>query len=323
MTPRADCRPLPASISGRPFAAAKALEVGVTPSRLRGNDLKRVFHGVVAPVDWGVDSLALARAFAVKMLPTQCFSHATAAVLHGMRLPRAVQQSRLLHVMTEGGGRSIRGKNIVGHVGRSATTLHEGLRLATPLAAWCQLAATFSVDDLVVAGDGLVSRQNPTVTMAEMLDAVDERQGSRGYSKLKEAIAYVRPNSDSAPETILRLLLVRAGLPEPMVNVPIHNREGKVTAHADLAFPEFRIVLEYDGDQHRTNPDQYYIDIDRLQRIMREGWHVIRVNRRHMQEKQHVIRLVREALADAGWSSPKRGRKRLSVSDSSSRSGSR
>ena len=114
----------------------------------------------------------------------------------------------------------------------------------------------------------------------------------------------MRPNTDSAPETVLRLLLVRARLPEPMVNVPIRNREGKVTAHADLAFPNFRIVLEYDGDQHRTDADQYYIDIDRLQRITREGWQVIRVNRRHMQDKRQVVRLIGEALADAGWVSP-------------------
>jgi hypothetical protein len=246
------------------------------------------------------------------MLLTQCFSHVTAAILHGMRLPRGAQQNPILHVMTEGGARSLRVKGVAGHVGRSETVLLNGLRLATPLAAWCQLGGTFSIEDLVIAGDGLVARKHPVVSMSQMLDAVDARKGSRGYSKLKEAIAFVRPNTDSAPESALRLLVVRAGLPEPMVNVPIRNREGKVTAHADLAFPEFSIVLEYDGDQHRTDAQQYYIDIDRLQRIMREGWHVIRVNRRHMQDKQQVARLVREALSDAGWASANRGRKTAS-----------
>jgi len=156
-----------------------------------------------------------------------------------------------------------------------------------------------------------VSRKNFLVTVSEMQDAVDERQGTRGYSRLKEAMALVRPNTDSAPETMLRLLVVRAGLPEPMVNAPIRNREGKVTAHADLAFPNFRIVLEYDGDQHRTDADQYYIDVDRLQRIMREGWHVIRVNRRHMHNKRQLVRLIGEALVDAGWASLERSRQKI------------
>lgn len=315
MSTRAHLRtPLPDAMVDRPWAASRAQELGVTPSRLRGSDLKRVFHGVVAPIGWGGDCLSLATAFAVRMQPTQFFSHSTAAVLQGMRLPLTVQQNPTLHVMTEGGARSLRVRGIAGHVGRSETVLLDGLRLATPLAAWCQLAAIISIDDLIVAGDGLVARKHPLVTMSHMLDAVEARKGSRGYCKLREAIALVRPHTDSAPESQLRVLIVRAGLPEPMVNVPIRSREGKVTAHADLAFPEFRIVLEYDGDQHRTDAHQYYIDIDRLQRIMREGWHVIRVNRRHMQDKRQVARLVGEALTDAGWISANRGREAASSS---------
>jgi len=70
-------------------------------------------------------------------------------------------------------------------------------------------------------------------------------------------------------------------------------------AHADLAYPEFNLVLEYDGDQHRTDKDQYYLDVKRLERITREGWRVIRINRQHMASPSALAALIREALDDA------------------------
>lgn len=309
--PREFARPLPESIRGRPSTAQNALRLGVSASRIRGRDLRHAFHGVIVPVDWGEDCLSLARAYAVKMLTNQYFSHATAAVLHDMRLPRAMQLRPGLHVTTAGGSRALRGKQILGHVGNAETIIRGGLRLATPLATWCQLGSMLNLDDLVIAGDGLLSRKDPTVTMAELQNAVAAWQGSRGYRNLLDALSRVRARTDSARETMLRLLVVRAGLPEPMVNVPVRNREGRVVAHADLAFPEFNLVLEYDGDQHRTDQTQYYIDIDRLERITREGWRVIRINRKHMQDRSQLARVIGEALADAGWNPPKPRRKGL------------
>ena len=99
---------------------------------------------------------------------------------------------------------------------------------------------------------------------------------------------------------MLRLLIVRAGMPEPMINAPVRSRAGRVVAHADLAYPEFNLVLEYDGDQHRTDRSQYYIDIDRLERITREGWRVIRINLKHMANAATLAATIREALVDAG-----------------------
>ena len=277
-----------------------ARDLGVSPSRLRGADVRHIFHGVVVPVNWGEDCLSLARAYASKMHATHYFSHETAAILHGMRLPRRVQLSSKLHVTTMGGGRPVRGKGIQGHVGASATALRGGLRLATPLEAWCQLGSLLSIEELVIAGDGLVSRKNPSATMSEMQSAVESRQGTRGCQNLRDALGYVRERTDSARETMLRLLIVRAGMPEPMINAPVRSRAGRVVAHADLAYPEFNLVLEYDGDQHRTDRSQYYIDIDRLERITREGWRVIRINLKHMANAATLAATIREALVDAG-----------------------
>ena len=294
-------RALPSAIRGRPVTPVAAAASGVSRSRMRASDLKTAFRGVLVPSSWGDDPVSLAHAFAVKMSPDQSFSHTTAAILQGMRVPQVMLQKAEIHVMSTVHGRPPRDCRVTGHRSSAPTMKFDGLRVTTPLATWCLLAQSLTLDDLIIAADGLVCRKNPAATMAELHDAVAGWRGARGYRKLSEALLHVRERTDSARETTLRLLLIRGGLPEPLINAPIRNRAGLVVAHADLAYPSFRLVVEYDGDQHRTDQAQYYVDIDRLERITREGWRVIRINRRHMQDPRRLENLVRQALVEAGW----------------------
>ena len=241
----------------------------------------------------------MAMAYATKMQSDQWFSHVTAGVLHGMRLPLSLQRREEIHVTVGAGSRAPRGRRIRGHVGAADVIVVRGLRVVTAVTAWCQLGLMLSNDELVIAADGLVARKDPVTTMANLRRAVAGWQGRRGYQNLLAAMPLVRERTDSARETMLRLLILRAGMPEPIINGPIRSRAGSVVAHADLAYPEFNLVLEYDGDQHRTDKDQYYLDIKRLERITREGWRVIRINRQHMASPTALAAVIREALDDA------------------------
>lgn len=294
--------PLPGPLRGKPHVARVALECGVTPSRLRASDLRHMFHGVIVPQGWGMDVTSLAQAYAQKMTSEQCFSHATAAILWGMRLPRSMMERQELHVTIRPPHRAPRGCFVRGHVGTYDAVRVNGLRVTTLVATLCQLAPMLSRDDLVIAADGLLARKSPRATMAELQAAVDDWHGRRGFRQLRDAMVFVRERTDSARETMLRLLIVRAGMPEPMINVPVRSRAGRIVAHADLAYPEYNLVLEYDGDQHRTDRAQYYIDINRLERITREGWRVIRINLKHMANPTSLAAVIREALVDGGHS---------------------
>lgn len=296
---RDSAAPLPVSLRGQPYVARAGLELGITPARLRAADLEHIFHGVIVPRGWGRDVSSLAQAYATKMSLGHCFSHSTAAVLSGMRLPLAMRERSELHVTTGPSQRAPRGHFIRGHTGSPDTFMLGNLRVTTPVATLRQLGSMMSLEDLVIVSDGLLSRKAPRATMTELIAAVDGWHGQRGFRQLQAAMVLVRERTDSARETMLRLLIVGAGMPEPMINVPIRSRAGRVVAHADLAYPEHNLVLEYDGDQHRTDRAQYYIDIGRLERITREGWRVIRINLTHMASPSVLASLIREALADA------------------------
>ena len=220
-----------------------------------------------------------------------------------MRLPE--WHSAQLHVTYRNGARAMRRPGVVGHV--EATTLAHvhitpsGVPASAPVDAWCESAALLTSDELIVMGDGLVSRRNPVATLARLSAAVDARSGRRGTARLRIALHSIRANSDSARETMLRLAVTREGFPEPEVNAPLRDKAGRVIAHGDLVWPEFRVVVEYEGRQHAENPEQFAIDIRRLNRIAEAGYRVIRVDRQLMAARAQLVRTIASALATGGW----------------------
>ena len=268
---------LPSGLDAPAFTVGDAMARGVTLRRLRARDLAAPFRG--ARTREAVEEFeSRARALYPLLSVDQVLSHTTAATLHGLPLPRRGEDGPL-HVTTLGGGRAMRRDGVVGHRAEArAVEMVRGLSATSPLATWCDLATMLPLDDLIAVGDSLVRRKGPIATTSELVAAVEACQG-RGVRRLREALALVRPNTDSARETLLRLATVRAGFPEPIPNMPIRNEFGVVIAHGDLVWPAEKVVLEYEGEQHATDPRQFAIDIERINELEDLGWRVIRVDR--------------------------------------------
>ena len=170
-----------------------------------------------------------------------------------------------------------------------------------PVDTWCAMATLLPLDELVMMGDALVRRQNPFATLEELAVGVRRTSGHRGAKILREALALVRPGVDSPKETELRLRIVRAGFPEPEVNARLVNRYGAFMAFGDLAYRKYRVLIEYDGGQHRDDEAQFHRDIDRLDDVVEEDWRVIRVDKSHLRRRATLVGRIRTALLAAGW----------------------
>lgn len=72
------------------------------------------------------------------------------------------------------------------------------------------------LDDLIAAGDGLLTGRHPLATPTEITGGVLHYVGKRGYRGLREAGVLIRPRVESRRETFLRLFLVRCRFPEPV-----------------------------------------------------------------------------------------------------------
>lgn len=74
-------------------------------------------------------------------------------------------------------------------------------------------------------------------------------------------------------ESRLRLLLVRGGLPRPEAQVSVQDARGVLLGRLDLYYPQARLGLEYDGENHR---DRLTADNQRQNRLLEAGIHLLR-----------------------------------------------
>lgn len=295
--------PLPTPLDLYPFHVREAIALGVDPARLRRRDLVAPFHGIrsVAPVATVAERCA---AYLPLLSEQQCFSHATAAVLWGMWLPRRLRGTGEIHVTSVGVAREPRRPGVRGHrvsPGSLGLGMLGGIPLTAPVETWRLLSADLTVAELVEAGDSLVRRQAPLAAIDELAQAVRRHAGRRGADSLARSFSHVRSGADSPRETRLRLLLVRAGLPEPVVNLVVSKPGAAQTIFGDMVFPEYKVIAEYDGHQHRDDPRNYAADVLRLETLAREGWTVIRVLAEHFADPVGIVARVEGALRAHGW----------------------
>lgn len=284
--------PIPSHLNGASFLSGDSDFHGLGRGRLRGRDVGHPFHGAYC-VGIDLDSvLGLCRAFEPVMVAGQFFSHFTAALLFGVPLPEWVLPSPL-HVVTLAARAATsksapRYRGVVGHVFVDVgmtTGLQIGLPVVGVADLWFQLASVLSREDLVAAGDYLISgrrqwggsRQQPLATLAALEAAVARSARRRGTITANWALSRLRIDVDSRPESLLRLVLVAEGFPEPGINIPTLVDDGKLTLHADLTWREWKIVLEYEGEEHRLNKRRFRSDISRREKFETAGWRVIRV----------------------------------------------
>jgi len=268
--------PLPDPLSSRPFSRRDAERARVPSGRLRNKDVVRPFRGVQA-TSLPISVEERCRAYAVRMRPGEFFTHVTAAQLHGLPLPAALEHHERVHVGALHPAGAPIGRGVVGHRLRVPPRLVdlEGLSVVDAVDAWCQLAPALALDDLVIAADFVLTQRGAAARLD--LRAAAERPGRPAGGKLLRALPETRPGSRSPGETRTRLVLVRAGIPEPELNAPILDRRGSLLGHGDLVWRRPRVVVEYEGDQHRTDRAQFRYDIERYEQFRDAGWTVVRV----------------------------------------------
>ncbi|MCU1471968.1 MAG: hypothetical protein JWQ92_36 [Amnibacterium sp.] len=272
-------RPLPPHLADVPFDRSALRLTGMTEGRLKRRDVSRPFRGVQVTSTPATIHEAC-RAYAVRLRPGQAFSHATAALLHGLPLPARMEAVSPVHVCAVRPHMPPRAAGAVGHrlsITPLVQTL-EGLPVCVASEAWCQLGDELTLDEAIVVADHLLEHA-PLDEAAARAVLGGRIRGTRriGAANLLAALEEARGGARSPGETRVRLLLTRAGVPAPELNAPVTDSLGEVLGHADLVWRSAGLVLEYEGDGHRIDRDQFRYDIERYERFRDAGWEVIRV----------------------------------------------
>ena len=303
--------PLPEPLLRRSFTLSESDACGVSRKRTRASDLRTVSRGIRVPV--GVEqSLAQRIRPYLALLPDAVVSDATAAKLHGIPLPPGTASEELLHLTRPCSSSGIQRKGILGHRRRLEAAeigLAEGIPVTSIARTWIDLASRMGLDDLIAAADWIISEHDrgfgpPRVAKLpadELAGYVSSRHGFRSVRNAAAALNLMRVGVDSPPESLLRLMLLRAELPEFAVNCRINSPQLPRSVWADLGNREFRVCVEYDGLHHLT-PEQQASDNERDALTASAGWRQVKVNRLQLRQAEPLILApIRRALQDNGW----------------------
>jgi hypothetical protein len=275
----------------------------MTRGQLRNPALQHPFRGVRAAPGVEVRLLERCAAFAASSPRAQVFSHVTAALLHGMPLPERFDNAPL-HVMSPASARSTKATGTVGH-SASFTSLEvvavRGIPVTTVERTWCDLAAILGFADLVAAGDSLLWHENPATTIERLRDAVTRYPSQRGRRRMRAALNSLSDHSRSRPESLLRLAIVASPLPDPVPNHAVFLPLSGKRIEIDLAFPDYKVGLEYQGDHHRTDRRQWRSDVRRGNDAVDENWSMIYVTGDDLGNFDDVIARTERRLRARGW----------------------
>jgi hypothetical protein len=133
----------------------------------------------------------------------------------------------------------------------------------------------------------------------EVLLLAKRYRGARGVKRLKNALPLVDGGAASPRETWLRLIYIDAGLPNPTTQIPIFDTDGTLLRTVDMGWKEFKVLSEYDGDQHRTDRPQYVKDMRVIPKIERLGYVVDRVIKED--RPAAIVRRAWDAMVSRGW----------------------
>lgn len=266
-----------------PFLTREAVDWGVSRRRLMGPEFRRVLDGVAIAAVVPDTVVVRARAALLRAPEGAVVSHWTAARIWGGVVP----DNEWTHISFMRDVRfRVRGVKHHRFRHRLDVRRRHGVAVTSPGQTFCHLAKHLGLVDLVALGDRLVKKGRISTA-----DLVAYAEGWEGQFQVEAAGAarLVRDRVDSVPETALRLLMVLAGLPEPMVDIRLYTDEGNLRFRIELGYPGAKLAIEYDGRWHEE-PEQRVRDEERRSGLStKEGWTFVVVTAEDLYERPESL----------------------------------
>jgi len=279
-----------------PFIGGHAISEGVmTKKQLYSPLFRQLFHRVHVPAFMSVTHELRCRAAALIAAPEAVLSGCSAAAVRGFDFP-AVRDPVEFVVPEDSRFLSRRGLDIrrTKIPGIDAEPWHD-IRIASPLRMTLDILTNTklrkSLPRVVGFLDALLRAEAIDL---ETLEKAVQRRRDHGIVRAREAVALADPRAESIPESELRVLLVLAGLrPEPQLVV---YQNGVFLGRLDLAFAEFKLAVEYDGEWHNDG-DQPERDARRRAAFRAAGWDFVIVTKDQLYgDPRAIIDAIRERM---------------------------
>jgi very-short-patch-repair endonuclease len=295
---RMNMTPLPVALAGKIFSRAEAETHGLSPRMLRGSRVISVWPGRYRYAETPVDDSEVIEACLELGPPDAALSHTSALAIRGLSMRPLLP----VHVATNT-GRHVRRRHVIVHRFQGALDVEMagGLPLLGAARTFVDCATMLTLPELVAVGDWMAARR---LTTPSMLRTFADESHLDGVQKARLAAELVRAGSESVQESVTRFDLVANGLPEPAVNLSIQSDDGQFLARGDLPYPQFKVLVEYDGWYHERSAEQRQRDILRRELLEAHGWLVVVLTSRDLADPRRAAWRVFNALRSRGYDGP-------------------
>jgi hypothetical protein len=266
----------------------------LTRAQLRGPRWRRLRHDVYCDARLPLTHALMTQAVALSAPRQAVFAGLTAASWWSTRGPLAGPDDPVELVLPPG----VRWNPGPGVVVRQTTTAGDvvtdgRLQYTDRTRTALDLIRRGPVDDAVVLLDRLVYHR--ATFLDDVRRAAARLPRCRGSAQARRVAALADGLAQSPPETRLRLLMHRSGLPIPVAQHEIRH-ERRFVAQVDFAFLNHKLAVEYDG-AHHGEPSQLTQDRARMNRLLAAGWRVLFVTAADMRDPEALIGRIAAALA--------------------------
>lgn len=217
-------------------------------------------------------------------------SHDSAAVLWGMEL---VHQPSLRVTVPRNRSRASYDGVDVRRAEVGGTDVRHGMRVTTPLRTVVDCARVLDLADAVVIADSALRKG--LITIDELRSASARGKGAK---RVRRVAALADARCGSVLESLLRVLLIEAGLAPERSQYTIRDGGGAFVAVVDFAWVRVRLIVEADGFEFHRERDDYRKDRRRANAYCRDDWRLLRFSWEDIRfDPGYVVEAVRYELA--------------------------
>jgi Protein of unknown function (DUF559) len=188
-----------------------------------------------------------------------------------------------------------------GHIRTEDVCRLDGLPVVVLEAAIGELLCTGRSSFALACADQAMTAQ-PDVQRAAFAAAITEylarRPDRRGLRQARALLDLISGDVESPRESWLRLLVVEAGFPPPVVQFSVCDLDGRVIWRLDMAWPDLRIALEYDG--YEAHAGRAVQDEAREEDLRNRGWIVVRARAADLRNPGRVLDELTVAFRQRG-----------------------
>lgn len=285
--------------TGGLFIGSHAVADGMlTPKQLKSGLFRRVLRNVYADPSLAIDHQLRARAAALLMPAEAAIGGRSAAAWWGAPFSSATDP--VLVVAPRGcpwdGPTGVRvHKSGLGP--RDVVVSDEGVRITTPRRTAWEVATLEPLMAAVALLDGMLfagRTREDGLTEADLVAEVVARRGQWRSARAAKLLPLVDGRAMSSPESRVRVACHLGGLPHPVPQYAV-CKGGVVLGTVDLAWPEAKLAVEYEGAYH-FDELQIRKDDGRYEGMVAAGWRVIRLSSIDLRDLDAVVERIRATL---------------------------